>query len=155
VQRRYDILRYCVQEVRGGTAARMASDGGVKDAATLFRIWNDGDPTNKLPDPELSPAHQLEVLRIVRGFSEWQLRGVDDGRFLLQSESRRIAPLIAPALLDENRYVRTHTAQVLERMGHRARETGADLLAALDDAEIAPQIAMPLGAVGYAPVDPR
>jgi hypothetical protein len=132
------------------TAARLASDAHVADAATLLRTWIEGDPQSVLPDHELSLAHQLEVWRMVRGFSEWQLRGVDDARFALQRESRRVATLIAPALLDENRYVRTHTAQVLERMGRRARGTGPALLAALDDPQIAPQIALALGAVGHA-----
>jgi HEAT repeat protein len=102
-----------------------------------------------LADAELSPAHQLELWRLIAGFSEWQLRGVDDGRFVLQREHARAAPLLAQALVDRDRYVRMHSAQALERMGKRAQAAGPQLLAALDDREIAPQVARSLGALGY------
>jgi HEAT repeat protein len=141
------------QELRDAAASKLAElarEHGFAGDGELFRAWSEGDPERRLPDAELSPARQLEVWRIVRGFAQWQLRGVDDGRFVLQREHPRVAPLLAEALRDENRYVRTHSAQTLERMGARGRAAGPALLEALDDPEIAPQAALALGAVGFA-----
>jgi len=138
-----------LRDAAAATIAKLAADRGFDDGAQLHRAWNEGDPDHRLPDAELSAAHQLEVWRIIQGFSEWQLRGVDDGRFVLQREHSRVAPLLADALADVDRYVRTHAAQALERMGRRASAAGPALLEALDDAQTAPQVAITLGSVGY------
>lgn len=127
----------------------LASEHGFPDSDALLRAWVEGDPEQRLHAPPLSPLHRREIWARIAGFSEWQLRGVDDARFTLARESREATPLLALALEDENRYVRIHAAQTLERLGRRALAAGPALMRALDDAEIAPQAAETLGAVGY------
>ncbi|MBM3989539.1 MAG: hypothetical protein FJ298_00880 [Planctomycetes bacterium] len=132
----------------GANAARFELSGacGFGSPEALAGAWRAGD--ERVPQPPLSRLRQLEIWRVIAGFSEWQLRGVDDGRFTLARENSAAAALLAEALLDENRYVRTHAAQSLERMGARARSAGPALLTALDDPELEIFVAEALGSVG-------
>ncbi|MCY3000312.1 MAG: HEAT repeat domain-containing protein [Planctomycetota bacterium] len=129
----------------------IARERGFEEPDALSRAWHAGD--EKLADPELSPAHQLEIWRVIAGFREWQLRGVDDGRFTLARENRSAAKLLAEALSDSDRYIRTHAAQSLERMGHRARSAGPALLAQADDPQAAIFVLEALGGVGHEPAE--
>jgi HEAT repeat protein len=129
----------------------IALERGFDDSNSLRAVWDAGDPEHRLGAAPFSARHELEVWRIIAGFSEWQLRGVDDGRFVLSRAHPRCAAWLAEALSDENRYVRVHAAQCLERMGPRARSTGPALTAALDDPEIACEAAAALGAIDYTP----
>lgn len=129
----------------------LASEAGFNDALALESAWIAGD--ERLQGREWSPRRELETWRLIAGFSQWQLRGVDDARFVLSREGLHCAGLLAQALADGNRYVRTHAAQCLERMGRRARVAGPALLAALDDPELALQAMLALGAVGHAPAE--
>lgn len=63
----------------------------------------------------------------------FQLRGVDDGRFVLSSFGPWAAEVFAEALEDDDAYVRLHVAQVLERMGPRGAGAVASLTEALRD----------------------
>jgi HEAT repeat protein len=129
----------------------LARERGFDAPEALSSAWFSSD--GRLPAPTLSGARQLEIWRVVAGFAEWQLRGVDDGRFTLARENPAAAALLAEALSDENRYIRTHAAQSLERMGARGRAAGPALLAALDDPEAGIFVAEALGGVGYAPAE--
>lgn len=126
----------------------LARERGFEESDALGRAWAEGD--SRLPDPALSGLRQLEVWRVIAGFAEWQLRGVDDGRFTLSRENPATALLLAQALEDENRYVRTHAAQSLQRMGRRASAAGPALLAALDDPQAGIFVAEALGGIGCA-----
>lgn len=90
---------------RGGSAARAA-------AAALAAL-----PTSSLPD---TPALRAAIWQQVAALASPQLRHVDDARFVLA----RLAPLsteiLGEALLDENRYVRAHSVEVLHRQGPSA-----------------------------------
>jgi hypothetical protein len=141
------------RELAGQALVELASERGVASSDELLRAWNAGELAPRDLAAVPNPRRRLEVWRMIAGYSEWQLRGVDDARFALSRESGFIAPLLAEALGDENRYVRTHAAQTLERMGRRARAAGPALLAALADAEIAAQVLETLGAVGHAPAE--
>ena len=129
----------------------LARERGFDEPDALSRAWHAGDP--KLADPEPSPAHQLEIWRVIAGFREWQLRGVDDGRFTLARENRTAAKLLAEALSDSDRYIRTHAAQSLERMGRRARTAVPALIAQVDDPEAGIFVLEALGALGEESVE--
>lgn len=129
----------------------IARERGFDEPDVLSRAWHAGD--EQLADPEPSPAHQLEIWRVIAGFREWQLRGVDDGRFTLARENRSAARLLAEALSDSDRYIRTHAAQSLERMGRRARTAAPALLAQVDDPEAGIFVLEALGALGEESVE--
>lgn len=142
------------QELRDSASValhELARERGFDAPEALARAWSSSDAS--LASPPLSELHQLEIWRVIAGFAEWQLRGVDDGRFTLSRESSGTAALLAQALADENRYIRTHAAQSLERLGARGRAAGPALLAALDDPEAGIFVAEALGGVGYAPAE--
>ena len=142
------------QELRDGASVALhdlARERGFDAPEALARAWSASDAS--LASPPLSALRQLEIWRVIAGCAEWQLRGVDDGRFTLARENAAAAALLAEALRDENRYIRTHAAQSLERMGARGRSAGPALLAALDDPEAGIFVAEALGGVGYAPAE--
>jgi HEAT repeat protein len=118
--------------------------------ARLAEDWQAG----RVPVAERSARWKLETWRWIARLSEYQLRGVDDARFLLPRSCAAAAPLLAEALHDENVYVRVHAAQCLERMGPRGASAGPELLAALADPTLAPNAAAALGGVRYGPALP-
>jgi HEAT repeat protein len=138
-------------EVRARAAelrARLAQEHGFASPADLERAWHEGDPEGKLPPDAPSARHRLELWRTIASLAEWQLRGVDDARFVLPRGRASGARLLAQALRDENRYVRVHSAQCLERMGPRARPAIPALIEALDDPVCGPTAAAALGSLG-------
>ncbi len=135
------------------TLAELARAAGRDDPFELLQAWRDGS-SDPLPQRRLTPVRALEIFKRIARFAEWQLRGVDDSRFVLSREHALAAPLLAEALDDENRYIRAHAAQCLERMGRRAAAAGPKLLEVLDDPEIGDQVLLTLGAVGHAPAEP-
>lgn len=130
-----------------GLREELALAAGFADAAALERAWFTGEA---LAEGTASPARELEVWKTILALSEWQLRGVDDGRFVLSRLGVDAAALLARALGDEDLYVRVHSAQCLERMGPRAAGAGAALVRALDDPALAAQAAAALGGLGQA-----
>lgn len=134
------------------TLSELANTAGYADPAELYRAWKEGD--ERLRDAPFSPAHELEVWRILKLFGEWQLRPVDDGRFVLSLEHHKVTPLLVAALDDENRYVRVHAAQCIERLGGRAASAGPRLLELIDDPQMTEQVMLALGALRYAAAEP-
>lgn len=129
----------------------LARERGFDSPENLSAAWFSANSLRNAPT--LSVARQLEIWRVIAGFAEWQLRGVDDGRFTLARENEAAAALLADSLSDESRYIRTHAAQSLERMGARGRSAGPALLAVLDDPESGIFAAEALGGIGYAPAE--
>ena len=127
----------------------IAADAGATDVAELARGWDAADAGEALGIPKRSARWQLEVWRWTARLSEYQLRGVDDARFMLARLAPEGAQLLAEALHEENPYIRSHVAQALQRMGARGRSAGPTLVAGLADPELAPFAAAALGAVGY------
>jgi len=143
------------EEVRSranATLAEIARDAGFDDPAALYNAWFQGGE-GELPEPMFSKAHAREVWTILQHFAEWNLRTVDDGRFVLSRESSKITPLLVEALDDESRYIRVHAAQCLERMTARARAAGPRLLELIDDPEMGDQVMIALGSIHYAPAE--
>lgn len=122
------------------------------DADALLTAWETGDPEGRL---QLTRSHsngwRLALWRWVEVFEEFQLRGVDDGRYILSQMGPDAAAELIEALHDENRYVRTHVAQALGRMGPRGRGAAVTLAAGLGDSFLAPYAAEALGAVSALP----
>jgi HEAT repeat protein len=129
----------------------IVGEAGCADLAELWRAWFAGDPDGRLAAPARGPRFELAVWRWVARFTEFQLRGVDDARFVLERLGAGAVPVLVAALHDESRYVRVHVAQGLLRMGPRARAAGPELVAALAEPELAPHAAAALGAIDHEP----
>lgn len=97
-------------------------------------------------DPATSAAFECTAWRLIARLADFDLRQVDDARFILARMEDGVVPLLSRALSDENRYIRLHAAQCLERRGPRGRGAHAALVAALADASIAAGAAAALGA---------
>jgi len=106
------------------------------------------------------PSRELraELWRMVSKLSgeHFQLRGVDDARFVLARLGPWAARELAHALGDRDPYVRLHTAQVLERMGEDGAPAADALARALADRDhgVAGQSAEALAVIVEAVGDP-
>ncbi len=91
-------------------------------------------------------ADQLsEAWTWISKLSDWDLRQVDDARFVLQRMPDWVVPLLCECLREENVYTRVHAAQTLGRRGPRAASAREALLAALGERQLAPTAAEALG----------
>ena len=129
----------------------IAQAAGHEDAASLWAAWTQGTQELPLPEtlgPERSLRYRLEVWKWIQRFVEYQLRGVDDARFVLQRMGPAAAGIMGEALFDANAYIRVGVAQSLQRMGPRARSAGPQLVAGLQDPRLGPWAAVALGAIG-------
>jgi HEAT repeat protein len=127
--------------------AELASAAQCASADELRARWEQG--TWPVEPRTQDAREQLALWRSIAALSEWQLRGVDDARFVLSRLGREAAPALAEALCDENAYVRTHALQCLERMGARAQPAGEQLVLALGDPSLAADAALALGASAH------
>ncbi len=128
----------------------IAQRAGMQDAGAVRAAWERGE----LPPPARSPRFELEVWRRIAVFGEFQLRGVDDSRFMLSQLASPVAELLSDALHDEDRHVRVHVAQSLQRMGPRAAPAASELVLALGRRDLAPHAADALGAIGVGTAEP-
>lgn len=124
------------------TAAR-----GCKDARELVERWHAATLAPPATEFVPSPAAVAEGWRWIGRLGQWNLRDVDDARFVLVRLEEWVVPMLAEALRDQDVYVRLHAAQVLERRGPRGRGARAALEAALDEPRIAAMAANALGAL--------
>ncbi|MEM7306996.1 MAG: hypothetical protein AAF682_10020 [Planctomycetota bacterium] len=124
---------------------------GQESATDLWRAWRRPADERDFAPPARSPALRAALCGWVARLNEFQLRGVDDARFLLQRMDVAAVDVLGEALHDRDVYVRVHAAQCLQRMGRRAAGAGAELLAALGDPELAPHAAVALGQVDHGP----
>ncbi len=128
---------------------RVVTAAGFEDSSSLIQAWESGDPSAPFASQERSTRYQLKVWQLVQDLTDFQLRGVDDSRFILSKLAKQAVPLLTEALYDENSYVRFHVAQALGRMGPRARGAGATLVLGLKDNLLAPYAAEALGSIDY------
>ncbi len=121
----------------------------------IVQLWHSHRAT-ELPQRQPSDKLRARIWQTVSKLTgeHFQLRGVDDARFALTGLGAWAAAELAPALGDEDVYVRLHTAQVLERMGPRAILAGPDLQRALAEPQLAPAAAEALGRVGVPGAEP-
>jgi len=122
-QQLYDVVRL----------ANAREEVTAEDANRLIADWSAGRGGRDTAAPE---ALRAEVWRLISDLSgeHFQLRGVDDARFILSRLGPWAAAELGAALEDDDQYVRLHVAQVLERMGPRGEGAAASLELALHDA---------------------
>ncbi len=121
----------------------------VPDAKALAELWSSAKSHEvflREPSAELRLAAWRELAEL--SSERFQLRGVDDARFVLCRTGPWGARLVAEALLDADPFVRLHATQVLERMGARARPLAQKLHPLLRDPRTAHAVAEALGAIG-------
>ncbi len=147
------------ETVRASAEARLgelSALAGTRDADELWQLWYVADPGGRLLRREPSARLSQEVWRHVEQLSgeHFQLRGVDDARFVLSSLGAWATAPLSEALHDRDVYVRVHVAQVLERMGPRATLAGPALVDALAEPGLGPDAALALGSVAYPSAEP-
>lgn len=134
----------------------LAAAAGADDPDEHFRLWATGDPSARLvaasPSPRLRRAAWERISHL--SGEHFQLRGVDDARFVLARLGTWIVDPLCRALSDRDPYIRVHAAQCLERMGARAVSAGPALVTALADPGLATEAAAALGSVAYPAAEP-
>jgi len=145
------------EELRALAAAKLeelARAAGLASGDELHERWNSPRAVElELPPP--SDALRLELWRRIADLSAWNLRTVDDCRFVLARGAPWVAELLARALHDEDVYVRVHAAQCLERMGPRGAAAGPALLESLAEPRLAADAAAALAGLEYEPAAPE
>lgn len=103
--------------------------------ATLLAMLSGYDGLGPPDAPEPSESLIGETWLWISDLSgaHFQLRGVDDARYVLSSLAPWAGTVFGQALADDDDYVRLHVAQVLERMGPRGASAAPSLGAALLD----------------------
>jgi len=147
------------EAIRGSAEQRLgelAAGVGAASPEEHWELWTGTDPERRLWRTDPSPRLVLAVWREIEQLSgeHFQLRGVDDARFILSRMGSWVTAPLADALHDEDVYVRVHVAQCLERMGPRANQAGPTLVQALADPALAPAAAAALGTVAYPSAEP-
>ena len=137
-----------VQDHARSMLTQLASDAGFADADELYDTWNSADPDHKLPREEPSPELRTEIWRRVAALAVFDLKLVDDARFVLSRSPAWVVEILVAALHEEQPHLRTCVAQSLERMGKRASAACPELVRALDEPRLAPAAATALSAVG-------
>ena len=135
-----------VRDRAAGLYAKLSEPFVERHASDAELMWYVGAEHEALRH-EPSARLMLETWRRIAALGEWQLRGVDDARFVLSRSGGYAAEPLARALRDEDLYVRVHSAQCLERMGMRGARAVPALIAALDDPSVAAAAASALGQV--------
>lgn len=142
------------ESVRGLAAqvgADLAAEFGAPDLESLAARWRSGEFESARPGVVPDDGTLLEGWRRIAKLMDFDLRQVDDARFVLVDCESWIVPLLASTLHDSTAYARVHAAQCLERRGPRSRAAFDDLVDALREPVVAPSAAAALGALG----DPR
>jgi len=147
------------EEIRSRAAERiqtLATEAGAESVEALWQLWYAADPERLLHRGTPSPRLSRELWREIEQLSgeHFQLRGVDESRFILSRLGAWATEPLCSALHDTDLYVRIHSAQCLERMGPRAVNGGPALVDALTDSSLAINAAAALGKVGYPAAEP-
>jgi len=146
-------------ELRARAGERLTSlavQAGIDDPVLHGDLWARADPERRL----YREAPSARLRQVVWGSIEmlsgehFQLRGVDDARFVLSRMGAWVTDPLCQALHDEDVYVRVHAAQCIERMGPRGVDAGPALLQALDDPTLAGDAAAALGAIADPAAEP-
>lgn len=114
--------------------------------AVIEELTAESSATDREPHAR-TPRFDAAVWGWIARLAEFQLRGVDDARFVLTNLGADVAPHLAQALFDDDRYVRLHACQCLERMGTKAVAAVDALLEQLGSPDLGPQAAVTLGVV--------
>lgn len=145
-----------LRDSAAGVLSELARAAGAASPEEHWALWSGTDPERRLLRSDPSPRLRLAVWRQIEQLSgeHFQLRGVDDARFILSRMGSWASEPLGRALHDEDVYVRVHAAQCLERMGPRANSAAATLVLALADPTLAGAAAAALGQVAFPPAEP-
>lgn len=116
--------------------ARAAEGEEAPPIGTIAVGWYEGtEGRTDASTPPPGDALRGELWRLVADLSgeHFQLRGVDDARYVLSRLGPWAGAELGLALGDDDEYVRLHVAQVLERMGKRGRLSFESLVESLRD----------------------
>ena len=121
-----------VELARIASEAPPKDDGSPRTIGEIAVAWDRGEVGRATPP---SDALRGELWRLVADLSgeRFQLRGVDDARYVLSRLGPWAGSELGDALEDHDEYVRLHVAQVLERMGARGHQGFESLVLALED----------------------
>ncbi len=117
------------------------------ELARLHRHWVEhGHPGT---DPAVLQEDTAgRIAQRLLGLRAFQLRGVDEARYVLARLGTLPLPLLRTALSAEERYLRVHALEIVSTIGHPARPLADAVLPLLDDPLAKGQAAQCLGALG-------
>jgi len=146
-----------VREHAGAVLAEVARDAGFDDPDALYAAWHSADPEREVPRKEPSPELRAAIWRCVADLGVFDLKHVDDARFVLAGSPWWVVDVLVQALHEQEPHLRACVAQSLERMGARATAACDELVKALDEPRTAPAMATALAAISpdSAPVATR
>jgi HEAT repeat protein len=127
------------------TLAQSSANAAARDDAreVLARVA----PT----PPPVSMRHRREIWLRIRDLGRGDRDRADDARFVLANGAAWTCEPLTRALHERDVAIRTEVARCIAALGVRAQSAGPTLEAALEDRELAPDAALALGDVGYAP----
>ncbi|MBK7644533.1 MAG: HEAT repeat domain-containing protein [Planctomycetes bacterium] len=128
--------------------SNLAREAGFDDPDALYAAWNSADTEHKVPREEPSPALRAEIWMRVADLGVFDLKHVDDARFVLSRSPWWVVDVLVAALHEEEPHLRACVAQSLERMGARASAACPELVKALEEPRTAPAVATALAAIG-------
>jgi HEAT repeat protein len=130
----------------------------VREVESVHHYWLEhgrpqGLEAEKLPaNTELLDARIAARLIDLEGF---QLRPVDDSRFILSRLGTRAVDQLALAVGASENYLRQHTLEVIVDLGRPGAPTYSRVLPLLDDPLVGPRAARALGAIGNPEAEPH
>jgi hypothetical protein len=130
--------------------AQLAKDAGFPNGNALYDAWYGVTGDAQLPRREPSPRLQLDLWKRIETLAVYDLRQVDDSRFILVRIPSWSVGALIEALHEDDAHVRVHVAQCLARMNARATAACDALVSALDEPHMASTAASALGDIGCA-----
>lgn len=107
-----------------------------------------------LPEPDLQQFEPRFATHLT--FTEgWQLRPIDDAKYVCARSGRLAVPLLRQALAASEPYLRSVALVLLADLGPAAAAAGADVLPLLQDPLTESYAVRALGEVGYTPAVPH
>jgi HEAT repeat protein len=122
----------------------------VGDAETVARLWNAGDPAQRLPPARVSDRQRLCVWERIRDLAAADPERAADAQAALEGGAAWTSELLARALHERDPATRIAVARCISGMGPRGLAAGPSLVAGLADPALAPECALALGDIGFA-----
>lgn len=145
-QRAVEILKLAGVEVTPGTTFKVLAEQ-LDRLAETWRL----EGVLALPDVELTPAVERRRARLavhVLDLEGFQLRPVDDCRFIFSRTGAAELDLLRRALQAEEQYLRQHSLEIVRDLGPTAASLADEVLPLLNDPLSATLAVQTLGAIG-------
>lgn len=142
-QRAIDILRVAGHDLPDPPTWDAIAQG-------LRRIQQRWHATGTVRDdlPVIDDATRGRLAQLMCALEGFQLRPVDDARFMLARSGAAALPLLREACAASEPYLRTHTLEVLRDLGHAGQDLASEVLPLLDDPLTRTDAARALAAMG-------